>query len=161
MAKSRGPDPRRWDQALDDGDVGPAGVTRRDLKVTEAIKPGTPGRARISRKTIVQGMPDCFGVPVVTCLRAFLHCTQGCDRASGIPCPLCSLRGRRRCNARAIHAARMRTLVSLHVIASDPSTLAPQASQGRRKRSNPDYFRGGILDCFVRFAPRNDEGAAV
>ena len=43
------PIPRRWDQALDDGDVGPAGVTRRDLKVTEAIKPGTPGRARISR----------------------------------------------------------------------------------------------------------------
>src|SRR5262249_46711528 len=28
-------------------------------------------------------MPDRFGVPVVTCLRAFFHCTQGCgcDRA--------------------------------------------------------------------------------
>jgi hypothetical protein len=38
---------------------------------TVANKPGTPGRTRISRNTIAQGMPDCFGVPVVTCLRAF------------------------------------------------------------------------------------------
>src|SRR5690348_18360329 len=29
-------------------------------------------------KPIAQGMPECFGVPVVTCLRAFLNCTQGC-----------------------------------------------------------------------------------
>ena len=27
-------------------------------QATVANKPGTPGRARISRKTIVQGMPD-------------------------------------------------------------------------------------------------------
>ncbi|TYO68133.1 hypothetical protein FXV83_02450 [Bradyrhizobium hipponense] len=26
----------------------------------------------------------------------------------------------------------------------------------RAKRSNPDCFRGGILDCFVARAPRND-----
>jgi len=31
-----------------------------------------------------------FGVPVVTCLRAFFHCTQGCGCvvASGLPCAL-------------------------------------------------------------------------
>ncbi|MDE1936793.1 hypothetical protein, partial [Bradyrhizobium sp.] len=28
-------------------------------------------------KTIARGMPDVFGVPAVTCLRAFFHCTQG------------------------------------------------------------------------------------
>jgi hypothetical protein len=36
-----------------------------------ANKPGTPRRSRISRNTIAQGMPERFGVPVVTCLRAF------------------------------------------------------------------------------------------
>src|SRR5689334_24911452 len=48
------------------------------------------GEREISRTTIAQGMPECFGVPVVTCLRAFLCCTQGCgcDRAPGIPCAL-------------------------------------------------------------------------
>src|SRR5262249_15546651 len=55
------PMPRRWHQVMGD-----------DPRTTEAIKPGTPdgtpGRARISRNTIAQGMPDCFGVPVVTCL---------------------------------------------------------------------------------------------
>ena len=56
---------------------------------TEANKPGTPGRSRISRDTIAQGMPDCFGVPVVTCLRAFFHCTQGCgcDKHPAFPAP--------------------------------------------------------------------------
>jgi hypothetical protein len=40
-------------------------------------------------------MPDRFGVPVVTCLRAFLCCTQGCGcvRASGIPCALVFFKG--------------------------------------------------------------------
>jgi hypothetical protein len=61
------PIPRRWDQVLGD-----------ELRATVANKPGTPGRPRISRNTIAQGMPDRFGVPVVTCLRAFLLCTQGC-----------------------------------------------------------------------------------
>jgi len=45
-------------------------------KATVANKPGTPGRARSSRKTIAQGMPDCLGCPVVACVRkmhSFLH----------------------------------------------------------------------------------------
>src|SRR5689334_25333226 len=34
-------------------------------------------------------MPDCFGVPVVTCLRAFYICTQGCgcDKHPAFPAP--------------------------------------------------------------------------
>jgi hypothetical protein len=58
--------PRRWGQVCQD-----------DRQATVAIKPETPRRARSSRKTIVQGVPDRFGEPVVTtCLCAplpFLH----------------------------------------------------------------------------------------
>jgi len=74
------PIPRRWDQALCD-----------EREATAANKPGTPRRARISRKTIAQGTPDCLGCPVVACVRksAFL-CTQGprVRPASGVPCAL-------------------------------------------------------------------------
>jgi hypothetical protein len=31
-------------------------------------------------KTIARGMPGVSGVTVVTCLRAFYFCTQGCGR---------------------------------------------------------------------------------
>jgi len=31
------------------------------------------GERGVSRKAIVQGMPDCFGVPVVTMLVCFFH----------------------------------------------------------------------------------------
>jgi hypothetical protein len=39
---------------------------------TETTKPGLRGEHEENRKTIAQGMPDCFGEPVVTCLRAFI-----------------------------------------------------------------------------------------
>ena len=32
-------------------------------------------------KPIAQGRPECFGGPVVTCLRGFFTCTQGCGCA--------------------------------------------------------------------------------
>jgi hypothetical protein len=59
-------------------------------EATVAKKPGTPRRARISRQTNRAGNAGCFGVPVVTCLRAFFICTQGCGcvRCTGIPCAL-------------------------------------------------------------------------
>jgi hypothetical protein len=65
-AKSRGPDP----PTLGSSQWG-------DLLATEAIKPGTPGRARISRKTIANS-------------RTFYLRTRGCGcgQAPGIPCAL-------------------------------------------------------------------------
>jgi len=45
------PIPRRWDQVLGD-----------ELRATVANKPGTPGRPRISRNTIAQGM---FGQKII------------------------------------------------------------------------------------------------
>jgi hypothetical protein len=78
-AKSRGPDAPTLASSW----------RKMNPPATEANKPGTPGRAHISRQTIAQGMPDCFGVPVVTCLRAFFPCTQGCGctRHPAFPAP--------------------------------------------------------------------------
>src|SRR5271154_2426954 len=50
-----------------------------------------PGRARSKPlKPFAQGMPECFGEPVVTNLRVFYFYTQGCGwaLAPGIPCAL-------------------------------------------------------------------------
>src|SRR5262249_1360814 len=56
---------------------------------TEATKPGlrrSPGRARISRNTIAQGMPDRSGEPVVTNSRVFVfHARLRVHLAPGIP----------------------------------------------------------------------------
>jgi len=68
--------PRRWDQ--------PPG---QEPGATEANKPGTPGSARISRKTIAQGMPDVPAGPVVTAA-----CFPCCRRAMGAACTRHSLR---------------------------------------------------------------------
>jgi hypothetical protein len=55
------------------------------------------GEREISRNTIVQGMPDRFGVPVVTMLVCFLHLHTRLRvrHAPGIPCALYLSEGRR------------------------------------------------------------------
>ena len=52
--------PRRWYQVGEDA--------FRIAPMTEARKPGLRGDYEGNRKTIAQGMPDYFGVPVVTTL---------------------------------------------------------------------------------------------
>jgi hypothetical protein len=61
----------------------------RITPATVANKPGTPGRARISREHHRTGNAGCFGVPVVTNLRVFYFYTQGCGcvRAPAFPVP--------------------------------------------------------------------------
>src|SRR5690348_12506883 len=51
--------------------------------------PAPRGERGAAVNTIAQGRPDCFGVPVVTCLRAFFTCTQGCgcDEHPVLPAP--------------------------------------------------------------------------
>ena len=74
-----------WSRPPDAGDK-PAQTI---APATEANKPGTPGRARSSRKTIAQGVPCDFGVPVLS-LRAFpSFCTQGsgCGVHPAFPAP--------------------------------------------------------------------------
>ncbi len=114
---------RRWDQAC--GRIhGRRGLT----------SPAPRGEYEAAVNTIAQGMSDRFDVPVVTCLRAFLICTQGCGcgQASGIPCALVFFRGRSLCKTRANRAAGMLTLVF---------------SSLRAKRSNPCLSKGrdGLL----------------
>jgi hypothetical protein len=52
-----------------------------------ARKPGSPGRSRISRNTVVQGRPACSAKPVVTAASFFV-----CWRAMGAACTRPSLR---------------------------------------------------------------------
>ena len=59
--------------------------------MTGARKPGPREEHEGNRKTIVQGMPSCFGVPVVTkacVLSFFAHKAAGAAKAPGIPCAL-------------------------------------------------------------------------
>ena len=50
------------------------------MLATVTRKPDHRGEHGISRKTIVRGMPDDFGEPVVTYSYAFLFCMRGCGR---------------------------------------------------------------------------------
>jgi len=89
--------PRRWRQVIRSVMSALAGPARRMSPITTgANKPGTPGRVRHRPlKPIAQGRPACSGVPVVTCLRAFLLARKatGAIRASGLPCALRFFRG--------------------------------------------------------------------
>src|SRR6185312_6756460 len=71
--------PRRWCQVCG------------DPQATEAIKPGTPGRARISRKTIARGMPECVRLYLlrtrVLCFAYFLHTRLRVQRHPAFPAP--------------------------------------------------------------------------
>ena len=51
---------------------------RSDPQAMVARKPGHQGERVISRRTIAQGRPDCFGEPVVTTLVRFFVCVRGC-----------------------------------------------------------------------------------
>jgi len=78
-------------------------------KATGAIKPGTPGRARISRNTIAQGMPECSAyLSRLACvLSSLLHARlAGAFRHPAFPVPSW-FRGTRRCITRAFRAAGM------------------------------------------------------
>src|SRR5450755_3398563 len=54
----------------------------------------SPGRSRISRKTIAQGRPDESAEPVVLPRAFFLHADHGCQPAPGLSCALRSKEGR-------------------------------------------------------------------
>jgi hypothetical protein len=119
----------------------------REYRADDGGKRGrSPGRARISRKTIARGKPGC---PGCTCSLTRVHfCstlrTRDCGRSRrpAFPAPSRRREGQRDCTTRANHAAGMRAHVP-------PPSL-------RAKRSNPTLPRQRKLDCFVAIAPRND-----
>jgi hypothetical protein len=107
-------------------------VTSRAM--TGARKPGSPGRSRISVKTIAQGMPDDPAEPVVTAACVFcLQAGHWGRPPPGIPCALPIRRGRQCDNSGAI-APRERGLTSLACLKDRPdaqrrAALAADARQ--------------------------------
>jgi hypothetical protein len=137
-----------------DAEVKPCGrsARRRWLK-----SPVHRGEHEIHRKTIAQGMPDRFGVPVVTCLRAFLCCMQGCGcvRASGIPCALCSLGGTTMVHHSGI-SCRGNPDSRLTGRHRERSDLSAEAWRRRKQSRLSPRRQSGFLR---RSAPRNDDAA--
>jgi hypothetical protein len=115
-------------------------------EATVAKKPGHRGERAISRNTIAQGRPACFGVPVVilVCFLRILPCTRGCgcDVHPAFPAPSVFRGTRMMQNSGIICAAGMLNYVR----------VASTSLRGAKRRSNPDCFRGDILDCFASLA---------
>src|SRR5262245_19989156 len=59
----------------------------RITPTTVARKPGSPGRSRISRKTIAQGRPVAPAEPVVLPRAFLLHADHGCSPHPAFPAP--------------------------------------------------------------------------
>src|SRR5665213_1743817 len=118
-----------------------------------AKKPGAPGRARSSRKTIAQGRPDVSGEPVVTNSYAFLHCMRGCGciERPVFPAPF-HRAGETKRTARAKSMRRDRGSMSSR------RSYSSRHCEELLRRSNPPVRlpRDGLL----RFA-RNDGDQAV
>jgi hypothetical protein len=75
----------------------PASSLRSEAQATVSKKLGHRGEHEVSRKTIARGMPGRSGVTVVTTLVClfFLHTRLRVHWVPGIPCALCSQRGKR------------------------------------------------------------------
>jgi hypothetical protein len=139
--------PRRWGQVRKDP-ISALRPKRRDLRTTVTKKPDTPGRARSSRKTIAQGVPDVSAQPDYLCA-LLLFSTQGCGcgQRPAFPAPSFS-RGTTKMQSSDAIALRECECSSLR-----GATCPPEPEGRRRKRrSNPDYLRNGILDCFASLA---------
>jgi len=115
-----------------------------NIQVTEAIKAGLRGERAISRKTIVQGMPACFGVPVVTNSRVFCFTRgYGCGQHPAFPAPS-PFEGRERCITWALRAAGMRKCVS------DPPLVIPGRASWREPGIHIHDHGYGFRACALR-----------
>src|ERR1700754_1204812 len=86
----------------------------------------SPGRSRISRKTIAQGRPVVRLVPVVLPRAFLLHADHGCERHPAFPAPSDLDEGDLIKKPRTPCAARMRTRVIVLCMAH-PSRRPPAA----------------------------------
>ena len=78
-------------------------------------KARSPGRSRISRKTIAQGRPVVRLVPVVLPRAFLLHADHGCERHPAFPAPSSSNEGEL-IEKLGRHAPRECTFTSLSVV---------------------------------------------
>jgi hypothetical protein len=147
--------PRRWYQAL---------------KKLTLLRGDGGNKARLSGettketvKTIARGMPDVSGVTVVTCLRAFYFCTQGCGRNGrpAFPAPSDLRRDELRQSLGRICAAGMlKRATSSFRGASETSKLRCAIAH---RRIHVSRFYRGVMDSGPAplGASRNDEERAV
>jgi hypothetical protein len=120
---------------------GPGAATlalrRSELQRGHGGKKGrSPGRARISRKTIARGKPGCLGCTCLTRVHSFATSRTrgcGCRRRPAFPAPSVRRRDNEFAKLGRKRAAGTRTYVTVRRCeerSDDPSPLAPQASQG-------------------------------
>jgi hypothetical protein len=116
---------------------------RSNPSVTGARKAASPGRARISCKTIARGKPGCLGCTCQTRVHSLATFSTRCcgrSRRPAFPAPSVRKRANELAKLRRNHAVRMRA----HVF--------PRHCEERKRRSNPALSRQAGL---LRFA-RND-----
>jgi hypothetical protein len=123
------------------------GISTLMLRFAETIRATTVTKSPITGestketvKTIAQGVPECFGEPVVTTLVCFhlLHTRLRVRRALGIPCALC-LAEATFAKARADRAAGTRWLARLRCLKIQIGTrplqwASPRPACGERSR---------------------------
>jgi hypothetical protein len=133
--------PRRWDQ-----------VAREIALTTGASKPGTPGRARSSRKPIAQGMP-VVPAHLYRLVGIFLsaHKACGCGQRPAFPAPSGFSRGtrfsafaRRASAGQAHHPGEM----SRGIAEACPIVIARSESDEAIQSAPAERF----LDCFASLA---------
>jgi hypothetical protein len=123
---------------------GPGAATlalrRRSIPpATGARKAASPGRARISRKTIARGKPGCLGCTCQIRVRSCLPIAHGAAGAVGARLSLRPLLGggQRICTTRADHAAGRRTYICCLETESEAASSSFSPC-GRRWREAPD-----------------------
>jgi hypothetical protein len=129
------PIPRRWDYASDD-----ACASRRQRWLT------SPDTGENTYKPLAHraGNAGCFGVPVVTCLRAFLflHARLRVRSCTGIPCALFLARDDTMHHSGAKRAAGMWMRA--------PSSFRSARSASPESHCAASWLRNGFRVCAFR-----------
>jgi hypothetical protein len=107
---------------------------RSDPTATGARKAASPGRARISRKTIARGRPGCLGCTCQNRVHSFSSfSTRRCGRSQRPAFPAPSLRrGSERNDKTRAKARRGNAFGCLKTESANSVHLAPLAGRGRR-----------------------------
>ena len=133
--------PRRWGQA----------AQKRFAQATGANKPGTPGRARSSRSTIAQGMPDVS----VTCgnyarmLFVFRIRGCGCIARPAFPVPSVLFEGQVSSHHSGVSASRDCGGVSSRCLKIESGLAVAACSSRRRGNSCRGCQRPRAIDPFA------------